>query len=76
MHEAVSNYHRWLQETEIPKLLFYAKPGGTIRAEMVEWCRKNLKNLELVDFGKGLHFIQEDNPHLIGEKLSDWYQRL
>jgi hypothetical protein len=29
-----------------------------------------------VDIGEGLHFVQEDNPHLIGEELAKWYQAL
>ncbi len=76
VHEAVTNYNRWLQETEIPKLLIYAKPGGTVRKAQVEWCKQNLKNLETIDFGKGIHFIQEDNPHLIGKAVAKWYQEL
>ena len=26
--------------------------------------------------GSQLHYIQEDNPHLIGEELAKWYQEL
>ena len=27
----------------------------------------------LYDIGRGVHFIQEDNPHLIGSELARWY---
>ncbi len=74
--EAVVAFNRKLQESKLPKLLFYATPGGIIRAPMVNWCKANLKNLKTVDIGRGIHFLQEDNPHLIGSELSNWYRNL
>ena len=76
VHEAVSNYNQKLQTSEVAKLLFTATPGGIIDGKMVEWCQQNLKNLKIVDIGDGIHFLQEDNPHLIGEELSKWYRDL
>jgi hypothetical protein len=37
---------------------------------------KTVKNLQTVDVGQGIHFIQEDNPHQIGEALSNWLRNL
>lgn len=74
--EAVEVYNQWLQKTELPKLLFHGTPGGALPAPLVEWCRQNLKNLKTVDIGPGLHYLQEDNPHLIGAELATWYSRL
>lgn len=76
VNEAVNNYSQWLQESELPKLLFYATPGALIPAPMVEWCRQNLRNLTAVDIGQGIHYLQEDNPHTIGEELAGWYRGL
>lgn len=76
VHEAVDNYSRKLQSSEAPKLLFHASPGGLIPAETVEWCKENLSNLTTVDIGKGVHYLQEDNPDLIGSKLSEWFEGL
>jgi haloalkane dehalogenase len=73
--EAVNAYNVWLQETELPKLLFHASPGVIVPPTLVEWCRAGLKNLETVDLGEGIHFLQEDHPHEIGEVLSDWLNR-
>jgi haloalkane dehalogenase len=42
----------------------------------VKWCQDNLPNQESVDIGEGVHYVQEDNPHLIGEKLAGWVSRL
>jgi len=75
-HEMLAGYSKKLQESELPKLLFYASPGALIGSEYLDWCIQNLKNLKTVDIGKGLHFIQEDNPHQIGEELADWYRNL
>ncbi|NIR43741.1 MAG: haloalkane dehalogenase [Gemmatimonadetes bacterium] len=74
--DAVATYNGWLQETEIPKLLFHATPGAIVPAPLVEWCRANLKNLETVELGEGIHFLQEDHPHEIGDALSDWLSRI
>ncbi len=76
VHEAVAAYNAWLQRTEIPKLLLYAKPGALIRKRAVEWARERFPNLETVDIGPGLHFVQEDNPHGIGEAVAEWHRRL
>ncbi len=74
--EAVAAYNQKLQESELPKLLFYATPGALTGAPIVEWCKENLKNLKTVDIGPGIHYLQEDNPQLIGSELATWYQRL
>ncbi len=60
----------------IPKLLFFAHPGGIIDSRMVRWCRNNLKKLETVDIGPGLHYLQEDNPDLIGKELAGWLRSI
>ena len=74
--EAVAAYNHWLQKTDLPKLLFYATPGAILRTPLVEWCKRNLRNLKTVDIGPGIHFLQEDNPHLIGSELAQWYASL
>lgn len=72
-YQTVEAYSQWLQETDLPKILFYANPGAIIREQEAQWCRDHFKNLQTVDIGDGLHFIQEDNPNLIGSELSTWY---
>ncbi|NET35676.1 MAG: haloalkane dehalogenase [Cyanothece sp. SIO1E1] len=73
---AVTTYNQKLQQSDLPKLLFYANPGILITAPMVAWCQQNLKHLTTVDIGQGIHFLQEDNPHLIGSELAKWYSHL
>ncbi len=70
---AVEAYSHKLQQSPLPKLLFCSTPGALITAPGVEWCRQHLSNLKVVDIGPGIHFVQEDNPHLIGTELATWY---
>ncbi len=74
--EAAAAYWEWLQASDVPKLLFFAQPGAIIRPEMVPALKASLKNLTTVDIGPGVHFVQEDNPHKIGEELVAWYRGL
>jgi len=74
--EAVDNYSQKLQQSELPKLLFSATPGAILPPLVVEWCQQNLKNLKTVNIGQGIHFLQEDNPHLIGSEIAKWYKTL
>jgi haloalkane dehalogenase len=72
--EAVQTYFEKMQRSELPKLLFHATPGALMPQMLVEWCRQNLKNLSMVDVGEGVHYLQEDHPHLIGDALASWYR--
>jgi haloalkane dehalogenase len=72
----VEAYRQWLTETEVPKLLFHGNDGVAIKEPEVAWCREHLSNLDVVDLGDGIHFLQETHPHAIGNELSKWYARL
>ena len=72
VYKIIESYSRWLQQTDVPKLFFYASPGGIIDQEIASWVKENFSNLTSYDMGAGIHFVQEDNPHFIGEKLSEW----
>ncbi|MFV1980972.1 MAG: haloalkane dehalogenase [Rhodothermia bacterium] len=76
VHEAFSSFNTWLRQSDTPKLLFHATPGAILPVSLVDWCRRNIKGLNTVDIGPGIHFLQEDNPHLIGEELASWYATL
>lgn len=69
----VEAYRQWLTRTEIPKLLFYGNAGVAIKEPEVAWCRDNLSNLDVVDLGDAIHFVQETHPETIGTELSKWY---
>lgn len=72
----VKNYREKLQESDIPKLYFYAEPGAFMPEQVRNWIIENISNMEVVNIGKGTHFIQEDNPELIATKLKEWVRKL
>ncbi len=75
MKHIVDQYSQYLQQSSIPKLLLYAKPGGIINGGALQWCMSHINNLEARYIGRGLHFIQEDHPHAIGQALAQWINR-
>jgi haloalkane dehalogenase len=75
MQKIVQDYSTKLQESSYPKLLLYGTPGGLITGKGVQWCEKHLKNLKKVELGKGLHYLQEDHPHKIGDAIAGWLQQ-
>ncbi len=74
--EAATAYSEWLGKSDVPKLLLYAQPGALMRGPLLEWSRNNMRNLKTVDIGAGSHFVQEDQPHAIGDAIADWYRGL
>ena len=73
---AVEAYNEWLQNTDLPMLLFHGQPGALLPPPVVGWVEANLNNVETVDIGPAVHFVQEDNPHAIGRGLVDWLARI
>ena len=70
------SWNEWLVNSDIPKLFFYVSPGVAIKEKDVKIIKEGMKNLESIDLGEGLHFIQEDYPHEIGEGISEWYKNI
>lgn len=73
VHDKVGAYSDWLTDTEIPKLCLYADPGSSIQEDDVEYIESNVTNISIVEIGNGLHYLQEDHPHRIGEEISSWF---
>jgi haloalkane dehalogenase len=74
--EAVDANFAWLQQSDIPKLLFHATPGVIIPPDAVGMFTSALSNLTTIDLGAGIHYLQEDHPHEIGEGIANWYRSL
>lgn len=72
----VKNYREKLMKSSVPKLFFYAEPGAFMPLFVRDWIIENLPNLEAINIGPGVHFLQEDNPELIGQKLREWVGKL
>lgn len=72
----ISNYNRFLEETDIPWLFLYASPGATSPEAAADYWVERARNIETVYIGHGLHYVQEDQPYAIGRAISDWYRRI
>jgi haloalkane dehalogenase len=72
-HKAWTDY---IMNSDIPKLFFYVSPGVIIKEKDVTIIEDKMKNLKSIDLGEGLHFIQEDYPHEIGEGIAKWHDEL
>jgi haloalkane dehalogenase len=42
---------------------------------VVRWCRDNVAALDIVAAGKGIHFVQEDEPAAIAAAVREWRRR-
>ena len=54
---------------------FSADNVNITNASVVDWSEANLKNLETVELGQGIHYLQEDHPEAIGRALANWIQQ-
>jgi haloalkane dehalogenase len=75
VHAAAVAWNAYLRSSDVPKLLLYASPGGLISPDRVPALRESMPNLETVDIGAGLHFVQEDNPDGIGRAIAAWMKQ-
>ena len=73
---AFAAWRDWLPTSSIPKLCLYTTPGAAIKEKEAAKIRETFVNTDVVHVGEGLHLIQEDCPHEIGEALSNWYARV
>ncbi|MDP7643034.1 MAG: alpha/beta fold hydrolase, partial [Alphaproteobacteria bacterium] len=70
--EIISRYVAALKQSVLPKLLFHVQPGAIISPETVAMCRRDFPNLEDVFLGESGHYVAEDFPHEVGEKIAQW----
>jgi len=68
--EIVSRYGEWLAASDVPKLFVNAEPGAILTGAVREFCRSWPNQQEVTV--KGIHFVQEDSPHEIGEAVANW----
>ena len=72
--EIISEYSAWLAQCDIPKLFVNAEPGVLITGAVRDYVRSwpNLSEASV----PGLHFMQEDSPHEIGQAIAEWHLSL
>lgn len=65
-----------LDRVGIPMLLLTFTPGAIILPPDVAWCRQQFPTLSVREMGRGIHFVQEDQPEAIGQAIADWLRTL
>lgn len=70
--DLVKRYHDWLLVNDIPKLLYWAKPGRIVTEEKAKGYLETWKEVKGVCVGEGLHYLEEDHPHKIGTEIAAW----
>ncbi|MDH3977559.1 MAG: haloalkane dehalogenase [Gammaproteobacteria bacterium] len=68
--EIIGDYADWLVASEIPKLFINADPGAILTGPLRDFCRTWPNQVEVTV--PGIHFIQEDAPHEIGQAIASW----
>ena len=74
--EVVNRIGGWMRETDIPMLFFWARPGALNNEAFAEAMVERVRNIQTAFVGVGRHFIQEDQPEMIGRTLADWRRRI
>lgn len=69
---AFQAYGEYLKTSAAPKLFLHAAPGALCPPATKAWVEANVKNVETVDLGEGIHHLQEDHPHAIGNAIARW----
>jgi haloalkane dehalogenase len=74
-HERVQAYADWLAaSTGLPKLFINTSHGHALIGRNREFCRSWPNQEEVTLTGK--HYIQEDDPHGLGQAVAGWIGRL
>ncbi len=68
--EIVQSYADWLAGSPVPKLFVNADPGAILTGPQRDFCRTWPNQTEVTV--SGVHFLQEDSPHEIGEAIAAW----
>ncbi len=74
--EVVTRIGGWMQGTDVPMLFLWARPGALNNEAFADAMVERVKNIQVAFVGAGRHFIQEDQPEMIGRTLADWRRRI
>jgi len=67
----------YLRKSPIPKLYIYPEPGfATQIPEGSPEMASTFRNVDIVPFGPGFHFLQEESAEHLSGLISDWLQTL
>lgn len=74
--ELVTRIGEWMQETEIPMLHLWARPGALNNEDFAKEMVRRVENIQSTFIGAGRHYVQEDQPEMIGRAIADWRRRI
>ncbi|MEX2583098.1 MAG: haloalkane dehalogenase [Gemmatimonadota bacterium] len=74
--ELVTGIGEWMQETDIPMLHLWARPGALNNEDFAEAMVERVENIQSTFIGAGRHYVQEDQPEMIGRAIADWRRRI
>ena len=66
--ELANRVGAWLETSSVPKFFINAYPGSILVGRQREYCRTWPNQQEQMVIG--IHYLQEDSPHLIGEGVA------
>ena len=66
----------WMQETHVPMLFLWARPGALNNEAFARAMVERVEDIQTAFVGEGRHYIQEDQPEIIGRTLADWRRRI
>ena len=72
--EMINRCGEWLSASQLPKLFINAYPGSILTGRQRDFCRTwpNQKERTV----QGIHYMQEDSPHQIGEAIADFLKSI
>ena len=68
--DMVNRFGEWLSTSQVPKLFLNAYPGSILTGRQREYCRTWPNQQERTVIG--IHYLQEDSPHLIGQGVAEF----
>jgi O-6-methylguanine DNA methyltransferase len=69
---AIEDIEKGLGSMPQPMLLLRFRPGAVLGPARIRWLLGQIPNLDISDCGRGLHYVQEDNPQAIAEAIQHW----
>lgn len=72
---ALAEAHRALRASHCPKVLLTGDPGALVSPAFARAFAANLHNIEVVELGRGAHYLQEDHPQAIAEATAALVRR-
>lgn len=74
--KAIEEIEKGLGSMPQPMLLLRFRPGAVLGPARIRWLLDQIPNLDISDCGRGLHYVQEDNPEAIADAIEHWLHPL